>query len=494
MGTNKTPEKKSIPRTKADTLKSKVTKKKSSVVKKELEPLTASEVKKTEKKSVTLLKEAINNAKTKALDNEVTAKPVNKRVATVKKTIPTQSDVVKEKTQESPKETKATYTKSDIVKPKEYSKPVILEKAVDIKIDDSIKLENTSTTDNSIYKKESIPSILSRDNNLENSEEENKEDLLKESIRNLQEKIKAKQEEELNNNNKNLETKNTIDYFREKAIIDSPKVENIVKDIDTKPSKPASAPPYSYTQYMKTEKKKSKKPFILILGIILAVAGISFGIFKFVLNKENTGDDTPMNAYVEVEELVEVTEGATTDTESIIVPTSVLEQTDSTETVLEQEEVVQETPKVERIVEEATPKVNEVENATIVETPPTPVAPKAPATPTAPKVTPPTFKAPTKPYVIAWKDTLQSIAINELGDIRHWPTIYSLNKDILNSPDSYQFGTTLYIPINKIDIENMSETGKASLYNDYLVTIEAYKRNNNAGMVIVLERIAATLK
>lgn len=490
MGTKKTPEKKSTPRTKAETPKNKVTEKKSSVVKKELAPLTASETKKTEKKSVTLLKEAINNVKTKALDNEVAAKPVNKRATTIKKTIATKSDIVKEKTKESSKETKATYTKSDIVKPKENSKPLILEKTVDIEIDDHIKLENTPATDNSTYTKESILSILSRENKLEDKEledkKENKEDLLKESIRNLQEKIKTKQEEELNNN-KNFETKNTIDYFGEKTTPNYPKTEDTRVDADTKPSKPTSAPPYSYTQYMKTEKKKQKKPFMLIFGIILVVAGVSFGVFKFVLNKENAGDIIPMNAYVEVEEIVEVTEEPTDDVTALAT-----EQTGSTEGILEQEEVTQETAEVEQeeIVEEA-PKVNEIE------TPPTPVAPTPPVTPptpTAPSVEAPTIKKPTKPYIIAWKDTLQSIALNELRDTRRWPTIYNLNKDLLNSPDSYTFGTTISIPIDEKQIENMNETEKVSLYNDYLVTIEAYKRINNTGMVIVLERIAATLK
>ena len=502
------PEKKSSPKTKADIDKKKPTVKKSSVVKKELSPLTAKETKKTEKKSVTLLKEAINTAKNKALDNEVTAKPIKKRSTSVKKTVEKLEKPEKEKPvkKDTPKE---TYTKADMVKPsvffvKEETEAVDLlksnslpeVKSVDIKISDEDHIMPT-TDDDSTYTKESILSVLTRDDSSESKEDllkentenvlkENKEDLLKESIKNLQDKIKLKQEEE-EKIKKEIETRTTTDNFVE---IDTP---SPIEVDNTRFTKPVSTPSYSYTKYMKPEKKESKKPFILILGIILVIAGVSFGVFKFVLNdKENT--DVPVTAYVEeIEKPVETaTENTVSDIEGS--STNITENSETLATNVSTEQI--ETPKQEEVIEEA-PKQKEVEKkeATVIETPPTPVAP-TPPTPTAPKVLPPVVntKALTKPYIIAWKDTLQGISESELGDIRRWPTIYSLNKNVLKSPDSYAFGTTLAIPIDKTSIENMSAEDKASLYNDYLVTIEAYKKINNSGMVIILEKIAKTLK
>ena len=510
------PEKKPSPKTKADIEKNKGTEKKSSVIKKELTPLTSKETKKpekSEKKSVTLLKEAINTAKNKALDNEVVAKPVKKRATSVKKVEeklekPEKSKPIKK---DALKETKTTYTKADIAKPAEVTKPaddsmsVVFEKkeikavdllkanripetkSVDIKISDEDNI-TPSTNESTTYTKESILSVLTRKDS-----SESKEDLLKESIKNLQDKIKIKQEEETEIK-KNIEARNTIDHFAEKETPSTPEVNNI------KATKPESTPSYSYKQYMQPEKKESKKPFILILGIVLVIAGVSFGVFKFVLNKENT--DVAVNTYVELEETVEsTTNDAVADLIDIDDSTNKNINTPATEAPTEQTEAIAtETPEPDEVIEKEIPKEEVVvieKEVKVVETPPTPVAPTPPVTPptpTAPKVEPPLAKKLTKPYIIAWKDTLQAISEDELGDIRRWPTIYNLNKNILKSPDSYRFGTTLAIPIDKTSIENMSAEDKASLYNDYLVTIEAYKKINNAGMVIILERTAKTLK
>ncbi|WP_260847184.1 hypothetical protein, partial [Brachyspira hyodysenteriae] len=130
-----------------------------------------------------------------------------------------------------------------------------------------------------------------------------------------------------------------------------------------------------------------------------------------------------------------------------------------------------------------------------VTTPPTP--PKepeiTPPTPPTPPPNPPTANTNaaannntqannntlsynTDTYKTKWTDTLSSIATAELGDSRRWPSIAVLNENIINNnPDSIVFNIDIKIPNGgKKKIEDMNESEKRALYNDYMKVSEMY--------------------
>ncbi|MCZ9925521.1 hypothetical protein OFP86_09560 [Brachyspira hyodysenteriae] len=79
-------------------------------------------------------------------------------------------------------------------------------------------------------------------------------------------------------------------------------------------------------------------------------------------------------------------------------------------------------------------------------------------------------------YKTKWTDTLSSIATAELGDSRRWPSIAVLNENIINNnPDSIVFNIDIKIPNGgKKKIEDMNESEKRALYNDYIKVSEMY--------------------
>ena len=89
---------------------------------------------------------------------------------------------------------------------------------------------------------------------------------------------------------------------------------------------------------------------------------------------------------------------------------------------------------------------------------------------------------------------MQSIALKELGDANRWPTIYSMNKNILRTPDRFNFGDQLNLPSNSKAITEMTQDEKNSLYNDYMITIEAYKNAGKNNLANALQAVANTLK
>ena len=80
-------------------------------------------------------------------------------------------------------------------------------------------------------------------------------------------------------------------------------------------------------------------------------------------------------------------------------------------------------------------------------------------------------------YKTKWTDTLSSIAASELGDERRWPSIFVLNEDIINNPDSIVFNRDIKIPKGgKKKVEDMSDNEKKLLYDDYIKVSEIYTR------------------
>ena len=82
----------------------------------------------------------------------------------------------------------------------------------------------------------------------------------------------------------------------------------------------------------------------------------------------------------------------------------------------------------------------------------------------------------TATYKTKWTDTLSSIATAELGDSRRWPSIAVLNENIINNdPDSIVFNIDIKIPMGeKKKVEDMSDSEKKALYNDYIKVSEMY--------------------
>ena len=80
-------------------------------------------------------------------------------------------------------------------------------------------------------------------------------------------------------------------------------------------------------------------------------------------------------------------------------------------------------------------------------------------------------------YKTQWNDTLSSIATKELGDGRRWPSIFVLNQNVLNNPDSIVFNIYIKIPKGgKKKVDDMNDSEKKSLYNDYMKVAEIYSR------------------
>ena len=80
-------------------------------------------------------------------------------------------------------------------------------------------------------------------------------------------------------------------------------------------------------------------------------------------------------------------------------------------------------------------------------------------------------------YKTKWTDTLTSIAISELGDGRRWPSIFVLNEEIMNNPDSIVFNRDIKIPKGgKKKVEDMNDTEKRQLYNDYIKVSQIYQK------------------
>ena len=131
---------------------------------------------------------------------------------------------------------------------------------------------------------------------------------------------------------------------------------------------------------------------------------------------------------------------------------------------------------------------NAVNTQTNTATPPTP--PKepeiTPPTPPTPPPNPPTANTNaaanntqannTDTYKTKWTDTLSSIATAELGDSRRWPSIAVLNENVIkNNPDSIVFNIDIKIPNGgKKKIEDMNDSEKRALYNDYMKVSEMY--------------------
>ena len=84
----------------------------------------------------------------------------------------------------------------------------------------------------------------------------------------------------------------------------------------------------------------------------------------------------------------------------------------------------------------------------------------------------------TDTYKTKWTDTLSSIATAELGDSRRWPSIAVLNENIIkNNPDSIVFNIDIKIPNGgKKKIEDMNDSEKRALYNDYIKVSEMYAK------------------
>ena len=98
-------------------------------------------------------------------------------------------------------------------------------------------------------------------------------------------------------------------------------------------------------------------------------------------------------------------------------------------------------------------------------------------------------------YKTKWTDTLSSIATAELGDSRRWPSIAVLNENIIkNNPDSIVFNIDIKIPNGgKKKIEDMNDSEKKALYNDYMKVSEMYVKMGKKNLADTIKSQAASI-
>ena len=398
-----------------------------------------------------------------------------------------------EKIEETVKvEEKATYSKSDI-----FKRPVVIPTD-----DDHIQKSkfNQEEIDTAI---KSAP-IVDENTSVENykdyssSPSETKIEELKETIN---EKIQELKDKEI----KIIETEDELKT-------------SSLPEIEKKPAEPYVAPDHSIS-----ENKKSNK-IVPIVGIIIIILGLSFLGVQFFSGKNNEIDD---NFYEEVtnnntlntndlltNNVISVTNNINTNinrqqtnnikTNNAVNTNATRPQTNNalntqTNTTRPQTNNAVNTqtnttrPQTNNAVNTQTntarPQTNNTVNTqTNTATPPTP--PKepeiTPPTPPTPPPNPPTANTNaaanntqannTDTYKTKWTDTLSSIATAELGDSRRWPSIAVLNENIIkNNPDSIVFNIDIKIPNGgKKKIEDMNDSEKRALYNDYMKVSEMY--------------------
>ena len=510
--------------------KNKTTLKRSSVVKKEVTPISIDssliskkrEPRKTvekvenkttpikERPSVALLREALKSAKTKSETDGVATKTLSKKYSlspkeeTVakkeEKIVESKEEKVIEKTDDKIKADsvkKATYSKKDLMKPKNVkATPVILD-------------ENTVKEEIKEEVKEDKPiNIVASDD-------------LSEITKNQAIEEEKKEKEEIKfNESKNalldMMNKNKSDVDKTK---DSPQSDNekeLLRQIELKSKAiplenlKTNTPVQPYVYKPMRAEKKSKKPFLVIIGILAVIFGGTFTAFQFI-NKDDYNKEVIVdNVIVDDDALTNETKKSTEDDLYAFTENNFI--SNETETAIEENIEVSNENQITTPIDVIEPEKVEVIEEPIVEQPIveepkkeviTNILEEAPEAPTPPVA--PTFVAPSyentlstqanqKVYIVKWQDTMQSIALKELGDANRWPTIYSMNKNILRTPDRFNFGDQLNLPSNSKAITEMTQDEKNSLYNDYMITIEAYKNAGKNNLANALQAVANTLK
>lgn len=206
--------------------------------------------------------------------------------------------------------------------------------------------------------------------------------------------------------------KRLIDEFNE--IKKSP-----LEQIEKKP-----ATPYKMPEPMVRQAKRKNPVAMLLAGIVVVIACVSFFVFKNVSGrKDELASSNPPDDTLVVEQ---VGSDIQNNNEDLIIPES----------------------------EVLTPSSNVVPAVEL------------------------TSAIETKRYTIQKGNTLAIIAKNELGDDKRWPTIFAMNEKVLVSPDNFEPLTVINIPTEKKLLSAMTALEKKNLYDDYMKVVDYYQRNN----------------
>ena len=301
-------------------------------------------------------------------------------------------------------------------------------------------------------------------------------------------------------------------------------------EIEKKPVEPYSLPEHSIDD--DDNKKQSK--IVPIIGIIIIILGLSFLGIQFFSGRNNNNTDDDFYEIVTNETInnnntnnnlsaiqsnnnavrPQTNNTANTQTNAARPQTNNAANT-QTNTVRQQTNNAVNTqtnavrPQTNNAVNTQTNAVRpQTNNAANTATPPTP--PKepeiTPPTPPTPPPNPPTanntnasisglrqnntsaYTSDVNTYKTQWNDTLSSIATKELGDGRRWPSIFVMNQDVMKSPDDIVFNIYIKMPKGgKKKVDDMTDSEKKSLYDDYMKVAELYSR-------IGKENLANTIK
>ncbi len=299
-------------------------------------------------------------------------------------------------------------------------------------------------------------------------------------------------------------------------------------EIERKPVEPYVAPAHS----MENNKKQNK--LVPIIGIIIIILGLSFLGIQFFTGKNNNNTD---DGFYDIITNETIDNNADTNNNAVLTQTNtaientnaVRPQTNNTRpqtnnavntqtntirpqtnntrpqtnnTVNTQTNTVRpQTNNTRPQTNTARPQTNNAVNTqtnTRVQTNTPPTPPKEPEiTPPTPPTPPPNPPAANNTnasasgvnqnnisglntYKTQWNDTLSSIATKELGDARRWPSIFVLNQDLMKTPDNIVFNINIKIPNGgKKKVDDMTDSERRSLYNDYLKVAEIYSRIGN---------------
>lgn len=250
-----------------------------------------------------------------------------------------------------------------------------------------------------------------------------------------------------------------------------------IPQIERKPAEPYAVPPHSS---IKKEKKSNK--LVAIIGIIVIILGLSYLGFQFFGNKSSDFEDdfynTPTNENIistnEAEQ--DINNLQTNDIENLDNLNNLQNATNNAE--IQQTNIASE---ISDITEVSNNNINNNNNIVQADTNIAPVRPDLPNPPVIPAPPSNPTAQNTSAYLggsvyrTKWTDTLSSIASSELGDSRRWPTIYVMNENIFEDPDSLVFNKDIRIPEgSKKKIEDMTAEEKRALYNDYIRVSQAY--------------------
>ncbi len=281
-----------------------------------------------------------------------------------------------------------------------------------------------------------------------------------------------------------------------------------ISEIERKPAEPYIAPPHST---IKKEKKSNK--LVAAIGIIIIILGLSYLGFQFFGNRDESVEDGFYNLEtneIETNDIISpITNFNDIEIEEEIdgITNEVFSTNDIDEVTIEQtnnDSLL--TNNITATLTNNTNNTNNMNNATNIinnaeiQSNIAPQRPNLPNPPVVPNPPPSPASQNTSSYLggntykTKWNDTLTSIASSELGDARRWPTIYVMNENIFQDPDSLVFNKNIKLPEGgKKSVGNMNSEEKRALYNDYMRVSQVYLNMGKTNMANLMRSRAQSI-